>query len=393
MPQTPGAVIPSSGVLLHIGPRKTATTTIQIAFAAGRQVAKEHGVLYPNTAHRKKNIPNFTMDDLNIVGLDIVGNEQWSQVSAEVAGWQGRCFASNEKLERVSVEDARKVVAALGGDRVSVLITARRLSGALPSLWQQLVKRRGLTQTLETWVVDRLNDETDPIWNGQRIDELAKRWGQVVGEHNVYILPIDLPGIDVVDCVGSLLGMPPGVLPVVDRNLGMTASETELLRQRNLLVESGELPAKGHARIGSQFQREVRDVEPRPTESKPVLPDRLLPQIRAIQREIVDGLLSGDFQVLADISAWNTPRMKDYATSPDTLFDPRDGPSLIPAYAVAALWRVSSAVTSALDADQGPPCSRPTKPAQKAPTRLNLSELARRIKPKLGFERTKRSTQ
>lgn len=371
--------VPANTVLLHVGARKTATTAIQSAFAAGRQTAMEHGVLYPGTgASDLKNIPNLYSPNEKKRCL-----EQWSPLQAEVADWQGRVFLSSENLESATAEQAREMVSALGAERVRVLITARRLSAALPSLWQQKVKRKRVTQTLEAWATERLNNQDHPIWHGQRIDHLAHRWGQIVGPRNVYILPIDLSHpSNTIPSVENLLNIPPGTLHAERSNRGLSLEEAELLRQRNMLIQTGAIPAGNRKEFSARFRREIRARSPRPQERKPKLPQWSVTQIEHLQRQIVDGLNHSDFQILGEISQWNAPRLTDFTDDQKELIDLRDGPDMVPTDAVAALLRAHSATAYPPSVAQPSSAVAAQAALKSVSARRLLGELTRRIKRK-----------
>src|SRR5215203_2149005 len=125
------AAIPDGAVLVHIGPPKTGTTTLQSAMHRHRKELRAHGVRYPGRTQRHKR-PSFALlGELDKEGLEIPIAE-WDRLAASVRGAEeARVCVSSESFARADRSQCRRLVEEFGQHRVHVIMTARRLDRLL----------------------------------------------------------------------------------------------------------------------------------------------------------------------------------------------------------------------------------------------------------------------
>ena len=135
-------------VILHVGPSKTGTTTIQNALAVCRGSLKEYGFFYPDTTpSSKEGQPSLAWDILSMIGRPV------AYLTKAYVSWENALEAGNASgchTLLISSEDftldAFDVVAfarlrEIIGDLEFVIVFALRDPAAVvPSMWQQAVK-------------------------------------------------------------------------------------------------------------------------------------------------------------------------------------------------------------------------------------------------------------
>ena len=124
-----GPTLPEGSRLVHIGPHKTGSTAIQVAFQEARDELVEHGVVYASgRGHR----PDKAGWALGIRGRP-AGSEQppmkhWKALVRQVAdAGDQRVCVSNEDFGRATPQQIKRLVRDLGGEAVHVVAVARRL--------------------------------------------------------------------------------------------------------------------------------------------------------------------------------------------------------------------------------------------------------------------------
>ena len=119
--------------LIHIGPQKTGTTSIQIALFEVRDELPQHGAYYPKGAHRRRRAAYSLGLPDNRTGWPM---EPWERLVKEVAAQgEARVVISNEDFSRADDPAViERIVRELGdGHPVHVVAVARRM-GPLPPL-------------------------------------------------------------------------------------------------------------------------------------------------------------------------------------------------------------------------------------------------------------------
>jgi hypothetical protein len=243
-------LLPEGARLVHIGPFKTGSTSLQSALAGARPVLGQHGVAYPGDQRRQMR-PTLAVLGRNPSGRRPVRIEEWDALAAEVAtlGDQRVCISS-EDLGSASPRQAAKVVADLGGDRVHVVAVSRRLDRLLPSQWQERVKSCDPV-TYEGFLRSVLGDDQTELnhkkfWASHRISAMYDRWADAAGHANFrLIVTDDSDRTLLLRLFERMLGLPQGLLvPDADAgNPSLTANGAELVRRVNQAFLDGAWPA------------------------------------------------------------------------------------------------------------------------------------------------------
>ena len=241
-------LLPEGRILLHIGPHKTGTTALQAMLAGARPQLVRHGVSYPGHERAHHMAALAISGAKGLVGEPPAKQEHWQRLLADIRLVDARrTVVSSEFFCDQTDEQARRVVADLGADRVHVLVTLRPLASILPSAWQQYVRNR-LRVSYSDWLQNTLRGPagkqlTPSFWRRHRHDVLVERWARVVGPENVTVLVLDPVDRDLLPrSVEEMLGVPHGLLDrTPDRsNRSLTVAEVELVRRLNMeFVERG----------------------------------------------------------------------------------------------------------------------------------------------------------
>lgn len=271
-------------VLVHVGPRKTGTTALQASLALGDQSMRSLGYfLVPRNLQRARATKGV---------IDPAKRSLWKSALAELElrGDTGRGLISDESLHRFTPEQARRLIDDLGGsDRVRILITNRPLAKALPSLWQQHVKRGWMRQPLTEWIEMLLGDPENEIWREQRLDQYLQKWSLAVPEEQIAVLPLGYGPSDLLSDFEQLVGLPTSTLQRVRRNESLSVQEAEMLRWRNSCLPEG--------RIATRNLKRPRG--PETQHGAPIhLPMWARPQIDEIQDQVARNVIEGQSYII-----------------------------------------------------------------------------------------------
>lgn len=110
-------LLPEGANLLHIGPSKTGTTSLQFAMHERRDLLRRHGVVYPGSGTRPREAvwaqlgmpmgPEMRRERPRI--------ERWHALVDEVSRAEHqRVCVSNEDFARADAEEVRSLVESLG---------------------------------------------------------------------------------------------------------------------------------------------------------------------------------------------------------------------------------------------------------------------------------------
>lgn len=235
------SALPDGVRLLHIGPHKTGTTTVQAAFHQNRERLEGLGVHYagqrahPMTAaigaSTNRRLPSNSSD---------AGAEAWTALLAEIRASTARAVVlSSEFFCEADDARARAIAEVLDPSRVHVVITLRPLVNIVGSQWQQYIQNRaviGYADWLESMFSMPAKPVTPTFWQRHRHDELVRRWADIVGPERVTVIVLDEtdPGM-LLSSFEGLVAVPHGTLVAHDvtANRSLTAAEVELLRRFN----------------------------------------------------------------------------------------------------------------------------------------------------------------
>lgn len=232
--------LPAGTVLLHVGPMKTGTTTLQGAFHTSRERLTEHGVHYAGSARQPMLAALAMTGRPGRLGDPTPTRDHWDTLVGEVASSRDkRVVVSSEFFSDASADIARTVVAELGGSRVHVVVTLRPLGKVMPSQWQQYVQN-GLRMRYPDWLDHMFNrppyDEPTPtFWHRHGQAEQVARWAAAAGAENVTAVVIDESDRGMIlRTFERLLDLPAGILVPDDvSNRSLTLGEVEVVRLLN----------------------------------------------------------------------------------------------------------------------------------------------------------------
>jgi hypothetical protein len=308
-------LLPAGTRLVHIGPHKTGSTAVQVAFHDAREQLAAHGVHYAGSGRR----PRLAGWSIGLAGkkygVERPSTRHWDDLVAEVTGaGDQRVCVSNEDFGRATREQRQRIVDDLGGDRVHVVAVARRLDSYLPSQWQERVKA-GVTLSWEEWlriVLDRDSDqrhyERMNVWRAHDVGRLLHNWTEVVGPDRVTLIIND--GADrtlLPRTFERLLGLPDGLL-VPDpsqSNPSLSWAEVELVRATHLAFASLGVDRRDRDPwTAAGLVRHLQGADlPRATPTTPPFPEWAAAQVRRIGVERARAVRESAVRVVGDPDA------------------------------------------------------------------------------------------
>lgn len=250
-------LLPPRTRLLHIGPMKTGTTSLQLAARGRRDILLAHGVRYPGTEVNQRRQLGALMgwsvntwnrskplqpDRLDVDTTGVPPRKDWDDLKAEIeADQERRIFITHEFVSQVDDATARRIVEAIG-EPIHICLTLRAPGQIVPSLWAQSVRDDAQTEPYDHWL-DRFfgKDPDHPISERfQRAYDqgrLVERWAGLVGPDNVTVIIVDKsdPGL-LTGAFESMLGLPPGTLDWRRSNSSLAAIDAELFRHVNAVL-------------------------------------------------------------------------------------------------------------------------------------------------------------
>lgn len=361
--------LPAGARLLHIGPSKTGTTSIQGAMWAARQELRAQGVRYAGY-NRHATAATRAAVGRHAPGGDVpMSGRLWGGLVREVRrAREDRVVISSEYLAHASDEAVRHIVADLDPERVHVVVTLRPLARMLSSLWQQQVQGGG-TRTYDDWL-ERVLGRSGPlpdaaVWHRHRHDHLVGRWAAVTGPARVTVVVLD--GSDhgfAHRAFEDLLGLRPGTLTAGSgyENRSLTLGEVEAIRAFNEAVRRDGLDAGASVRFVHSATRSMKLRAPDPSEPRIETPAWAIERALEVAASIRAGIAASGVAVIGDLD-----RLLD-APGPVAVSAPGAGPDA-PALAPAAAAAMAAGIARA--SGLGP---RGTAPASTAGQPEVLSE-------------------
>ena len=321
-------LLPEGTRLLHIGPHKTGTTSLQNSIRANREEILRQGVYYGAPEGRlASNRIARSLLRLPFKNPDeIVEYEEWEDQVARVrASSARRVIVSGEEFSFCEKREIRTLLNDLGKDRVHVVVTVRPLAKVLPSQWQLDLRGSFTSGSFDEWLRWTLKPQglrkiamllgiPHPFWFRHRHDELVTRWAAEVGADRVtVVIGDDRDHRVLLRAFEGLLGLTDGTLLSVDgkSNPSLSAEEIAIiLRVQQILLERHLTFAE---RVRSrQIQRRLLAQRPRsPSDSKIVIPGWAVESVREASQKIHDGLLASGVRIIGDPSlllAANAPK-------------------------------------------------------------------------------------
>ncbi len=238
--------VPEGAAVLHIGSPKTATSAIQYASDARREILAEHGVVYPKP-RRKALSPHRHRDGVRSLRAFGEGRSEhpkvWDALVAQLDDAPGsRLLLSDEwasTLPRKSVEYAHRSLGA-GSE---IVFSVRNFGDFLVSLWQEDLRNGKIQLGLAEWIAGldfrAKRQRGDGRVSIERQSDRLRRWVEVFGADKVNVLVVDKSRRDLVyEAFGALLDVSPDVLrPTTPAeqgpgsNRGLTAIEAAFVQR------------------------------------------------------------------------------------------------------------------------------------------------------------------
>ncbi|MGW2515912.1 hypothetical protein ACWC09_02540 [Streptomyces sp. NPDC001617] len=256
--ETDCTTLPAGTRLLHIGPHKTGTTSIQGALFAAKDQLPAHGVEFPGHTRHPMEAALAACARPAMMGDTVPTDQHWTKLLQQVEATGKRTSVISSEFFADAEDDATvaRIVEQLGGERVHILVTLRPLAKIMPSQWQQYVQN-GLRLGYEDWLRHMLKKApyekpTPSFWRRHRHDRLVERWARVAGPERVTVVVVDdRDRGGLMRTFETLLGLPENLLqPVPDTaNRSLTLAETEMLRNLNKEFRGNGLPDELYSRL------------------------------------------------------------------------------------------------------------------------------------------------
>ncbi len=303
------SVVAMADVFLHVGLYKTGTTTIQGALAATADQLAAAGVLFPG-GHRAQRLAAY----------DLLGQRVGGELRGESAGALGRLVdlvsahdgptvvVSEEELSLARPRQARRLVRALAGHEVHVVVGARDMARTLVSAWQQTIVNGGTTSWAE-FVASVRGQEGAPPGDGVSFHwrhdllRVLDTWGSVVPAERVRLVtvpPRGTPGAVLLARFADAVHLPagwPGEQQDL-RNVSLGAAELEVVRRLNEAVGERFNAAQHRFVIEAGIRSRLAGSTARPLE----LPPEHLPWARSYGQRLVEELERREVPVHGDLA-------------------------------------------------------------------------------------------
>lgn len=308
--------IPEGGRLIHIGPPKTGTTSLQAAFHLVRDDLLKQGVRYIGERRHSRRAVMAALaetDDPEPTRWDLPrATQEWERITREVvAAREPRLVFSSETLAHADDSAIAGVIDLFGPGRVHLVATLRPLWKVLPSQWQQGIQA-GSPHSMDAWLERILGTPMgDPksFWHRQRHDRLIARWAEAVGTEHMVVVVVDQGDHGMVlRTFERLLALRPDTLALHSdySNRSLTMPEAEVLRALNRAVRQQDLPIDVAWRVIRAGPR-LRLRTPGKSEPRLRLPAWAAPRVAAIADEIVAGIEATGVRVIGDLAALGSP--------------------------------------------------------------------------------------
>ncbi|MGW1497629.1 hypothetical protein ACWCQW_03390 [Streptomyces mirabilis] len=316
-PKSAPTPLPPGTRLLHIGPHKTGTTSIQSALFAAKDAMAGHGVDFPAHSRHPMEAALAVCARPGMMGDAKPTERHWQRLvdAVHATGRRTSVVSSEFFADAPDDEAIARIVDDLGRgqvrdrSRVHVLVTLRPLARIMPSQWQQYVQN-GLRMGYEDWLEHMLRkapyEKPNPsFWRRHRHDRLVERWVRVVGAENVTVVVVDDRDRDgLMRTFESLLGLPDGLLvPVPDTaNRSLTLAETEMLRKLNREFRGNGLPDEVYSRMvrGGAVMHMKNACRPAPDDARITTPRWALEAAAGIGAEMAGRIDGMGVRVLGD---------------------------------------------------------------------------------------------
>jgi hypothetical protein len=255
-------------VVLHVGPPKTGSTYLQDLLWAHRGDLARQGVLLPIDHPNEAWLAAVDVQDGAFVHVDVPeAAGAWERVTGRVPGHPGRAVISCELLGLSTDAHVARIAASFGPAELHVVVMARGLAAALPSLWQETVKMVDPDRSWEEFLQasrDERSAWTDPAG-------IVRRWLAHLPPSRVHVVTVPPRGTDpevLLRRFGGVLGIdvrgwttgPPANESLGDVQVELLRRVTRLAAERTdrravqRLVNDEIVPRLARARVGRRLR-------------------------------------------------------------------------------------------------------------------------------------------
>jgi hypothetical protein len=292
-------------VYLHIGARKSGTTSLQRALRLSVDELAAQGInlLY---ATREEQVRHQVVPVRAFLasGDDTAARRSLRELADRIRERPGMThLLSLETLAELPQPATDLIVGELAEFEVHVVVTARHWVLTLPSEWQQAIKSR-LTISYPDFLAavrDRTPD-ADEFLSMQDIPAIVERWGALLSPERVHVIacpPRSRTEGTLLDLFCGLVGIDPAglTMPSGDLNTSISLDQAELVRRIN--VELGDRLTKP----GADYDAGVRgwivrgSMQPRATGSIRI-PKEFVEWAVAAARQQYDDLLASGVDIV-----------------------------------------------------------------------------------------------
>lgn len=173
-------------IVIHIGLRKTGTTSIQKFLHANRGLLLEKGILYPSSGLPVKE-SRYAHHDL---AADLTGIRpptvpgSWEKLSDEISEFNGKLiFISSEIFSVAITEKIEELRKRLSGHKVTILLYLRDPAKFIVSLYKAQIKGHNEFRSFRNFI------RRKPEWID--FDPLVESWQRVFGPENLVLKNYD----------------------------------------------------------------------------------------------------------------------------------------------------------------------------------------------------------
>ena len=330
-PVLPGP-LPDGTRILHIGPPKTGTTSLQGAFWTAREDALAQGVRYAgrsrHSAHAVWAVTGRRSFD---EGRAVPPIRHWTALLDEIRGAaEPRVLLSSEGFSYAAGPAIERVVGDLDPARLHVVVTLRPVGRLLASEWQEHAQS-GMALPYDAWLRRLFNEPDRPatawFWHRQRHDQLIERWAAQVGRDRVTAIVADERDHDaLLRAFEALCGLRTGTI-AHDRSAGnrsLTLEEITAIRAlRERWTAEGLSTASFHRVVRMRVAAEMKKRVPGPDEPRIETPQWALDRAAGIASEIVAGIAASGVRVIGDLERLREmPRGFDGEAMPEVRVPP-----------------------------------------------------------------------
>ncbi|QGN32480.1 hypothetical protein [Microlunatus sp. Gsoil 973] len=320
-------------IILHIGPHKTGTTTLQSGLAQNRARLLDQGVSYPGTLDHELNAAMSVSTRRADPGKDVLhGTERWFGLLDTIRSPGIRLGVLSSEFYSEAPKDRIGWLVDQLGPRAQVVITLRPLTRIMPSQWQQYLQNQ-ISISWEDWLRAILaapepGTVTPTFWRRHRHDLLVRRWLEVTGPERLTVIAVDdLQPAFVLRTFEELLAVEPGTLTPTQlrANRSLTLQEAELIRRFNQLYTSAGLRKIDYTtmiRYGAA--RFLQRRSPAVDEQRILLPDWANRRATELARMMIDDIAASGVRVIGPLDDLVEPRSTPRPAQPTgvTAVDP-----------------------------------------------------------------------